>query len=298
MSHLAISIRNLTKTSFIYEDRKATLKSLFAGFFRQGKTKRYEVLDDISLDIMAGEFLGIIGRNGSGKSTLLKIIAGIYAADKGSKLEVNGKVVPFLELGVGFNAELSGRENIFLNGTILGMSRKHLSEKFADIVGFAELENFIDMPIKNYSSETILAYEADIIAKKKKNEDDFQRAKAERPQKIAEAKRKYTADSIVWIKEKAAADKKYNQELVGSLAQKLISGSNSKPVLDAPSEPYLNLPAEPYLEPVEHQKLFNKQLLTATYLKLEGYKNQPEAAVKITATLFGFENLEARVEKF
>jgi len=156
MSHLAISIRNLTKTFFIYEDRKATLKSLFAGFFRQGKTKRYEVLDDISLDIMAGEFLGIIGRNGSGKSTLLKIIAGIYAADKGSKLEVNGKVVPFLELGVGFNAELSGRENIFLNGTILGMSRKHLSEKFADIVGFAELENFIDMPIKNYSSGMML----------------------------------------------------------------------------------------------------------------------------------------------
>lgn len=147
-----IKIQNLNKSFYIAEDVKFSLRSLFSSFFRQGKTKVYEVLKQINIEIKKGEFVGLLGRNGSGKSTLLKLIAGIYKPERGSRIEVKGRIVPFLELGVGFNPDLSGRENIFLNGTILGMSRKDLNLKFDEIVRFAELEEFIETPVKNYSS--------------------------------------------------------------------------------------------------------------------------------------------------
>jgi len=117
------------------------------------------------LDVYPGDFLGIMGRNGSGKSTLLKILAGIYSPTSGS-VKVRGKMVPFLELGVGFNSELSGRENVFLNGIILGLSRSFLNEKYNEIVKFAELEKFMDMPLKNYSSgmQVRLAFSIAIMA--------------------------------------------------------------------------------------------------------------------------------------
>lgn len=152
----SISVKNLSKTFKIYEDRKNSLKGLFASFLKQGKTKEYKVLDNINLEIHQGDFIGIVGRNGSGKSTLLKIIAGIYSPDKGGEVSYLGKLIPFLELGVGFNPDLTGRENVYLNGTILGMTLKELKTKFNDIVQFAELENFIDMPVKNYSSGMIV----------------------------------------------------------------------------------------------------------------------------------------------
>lgn len=151
-NNYAIKIENVSKSFFIYEDAKFSLRSLFTSLFKQGKTKKFTALDNIDLTIKKGEFVGFVGKNGSGKSTLLKLISGIYAPDKGGKISFNGKMVPFLELGVGFNPELSGRENIFLNGTILGMSKKFLESKFQEIVKFAELENFIDTPVKNYSS--------------------------------------------------------------------------------------------------------------------------------------------------
>lgn len=106
-----------------------------------------------------------MGRNGSGKSTLLKILAGIYSPTSGS-VKIKGKMVPFLELGVGFNSELSGRENVFLNGIILGLPKSFLKEKYNDIVEFAELEKFMDMPLKNYSSgmQVRLAFSIAIMA--------------------------------------------------------------------------------------------------------------------------------------
>jgi ABC-2 type transport system ATP-binding protein len=129
------------------------------------KGEQFTVLKDIDLDVYKGEFLGIMGRNGSGKSTLLKILAGIYEPTSGS-VKVTGSVVPFLELGVGFNAELSGRENVFLNGIILGMSKDKLKKKYDEIVAFAELEKFMDMPLKNYSSgmQVRLAFSIAIMA--------------------------------------------------------------------------------------------------------------------------------------
>lgn len=152
MTNSAILVKNLNKTFHIYEDKKSTLRALFTSFFNQGKTRKFKALQNINFEIGRGEFVGIVGRNGSGKSTLLKILAGIYNADKGSTVKINGSMVPFLELGVGFNPDLSGRENIFLNGTIIGMTNNFLQKKFNEIVEFAELKDFIDMPVKNYSS--------------------------------------------------------------------------------------------------------------------------------------------------
>lgn len=152
MEPTSIKIKNLTKTFYIPENRKESLRALFTSFFNQGRTKKFKALDNINLEIYSGQFVGILGRNGSGKSTLLKIIAGIYEGDKGSKVDYLGKLVPFLELGVGFNPELSGRENIYLNGTILGMSLKYLTSKMDEIISFSEIGQFIDMPVKNYSS--------------------------------------------------------------------------------------------------------------------------------------------------
>jgi ABC-type polysaccharide/polyol phosphate transport system ATPase subunit len=109
------------------------------------------VLRDISFDVMQGEFFGIIGRNGGGKSTLLKMLAGIYFPTSGS-LDVHGAVTPFIELGVGFNPELTGRENVYLNGALFGFDRREMSAMYDDIVAFAELEPFMDLKLKNYSS--------------------------------------------------------------------------------------------------------------------------------------------------
>lgn len=151
-NNIAISVSNVSKTFYLKDDAKFTLRSLFASLFRQGKTKKFEALSHINFEIEKGDFVGIIGRNGSGKSTLLKLIAKIYSPDNKGKIYVNGKLVPFLELGVGFNADLTGKENIYLNGTILGMTRGFINSKFDEIVAFAGLEEFIDTPVKNYSS--------------------------------------------------------------------------------------------------------------------------------------------------
>lgn len=153
---VAIKIRNLSKTFMIREDTKYSLKELVASFFNQGRTKQFKALDNLNLDIYKGEFFGIIGGNGSGKSTLLKLIARIYEGDKGSQIDYAGRLVPFLELGVGFNSELTGRENIYLNGTILGMTINYLNSKLNEIIEFAEIGEYIDMPVKNYSSGMML----------------------------------------------------------------------------------------------------------------------------------------------
>ena len=135
---------------------------------KQSQNASYEefnALDNVSFEVKKGEFFGIIGRNGSGKSTLLKILANIYQPDKGS-VKINGMISPFLELGIGFNPELSGRDNVYLNATVLGMTKKQIDEKFDSIVAFSELERFIDQKLKNYSSgmQVRLAFSVSIHA--------------------------------------------------------------------------------------------------------------------------------------
>jgi len=152
MDNIAISVRNVSKTFILPHEKHTSIKSVFINFYRRSSGyEKQQVLDNISFEIKRGEFFGIVGRNGSGKSTLLKLISQIYTPDSGA-IVVNGKLTPFIELGVGFNPELSGRENVFLNGALLGFTRKEMMAMYDEIVEFAELERFMDQKLKNYSS--------------------------------------------------------------------------------------------------------------------------------------------------
>lgn len=147
---IAVKVSNITKTFKLPHEKQSSLKSTLINFGKRG-FKKQVALKNVSFEVKKGEFFGIVGRNGSGKSTLLKLIAGIYVPDSGN-ITVNGKLVPFIELGVGFNPELSGRENVYLNGALLGFSRKEMAAMYDEIVEFAELEQFMDQKLKNYSS--------------------------------------------------------------------------------------------------------------------------------------------------
>lgn len=148
----AVIVKDLYKSFKLPHDQHSGIKQLLVNFNKHQKGYELQrVLNDISFDIQEGDFFGIVGRNGSGKSTLLKLLAGIYTPDKGL-VRVNGSLTPFIELGVGFNPELTGRENVFLNGALLGFSRKEMEVMYDDIVQFAELKKFMDQKLKNYSS--------------------------------------------------------------------------------------------------------------------------------------------------
>lgn len=148
---VAIKVENISKKFRIPHEKITSVRGAFVNIFKKNSFEEFEALKDISFEIKKGEFFGIIGRNGSGKSTLLKVLAGIYETDEG-KIKIDGRISPFLELGIGFNPELSGRDNIYLNATILGLSKNQIEKKFDEIVAFSELERFIDQKIKNYSS--------------------------------------------------------------------------------------------------------------------------------------------------
>lgn len=148
-----LEVNNVTMQFRMVNDKIDSLKEYFVKLFSgQLHYNHFTVLDDISFTVNKGEVVGIIGRNGAGKSTLLKIVSGVLKPTRG-KVTAHGNIVPMLELGAGFDPELSGRENIFLNGAILGYSKQFLNEKYQEILEFSELGNdFIEMPIRNYSS--------------------------------------------------------------------------------------------------------------------------------------------------
>jgi ABC-type polysaccharide/polyol phosphate transport system ATPase subunit len=148
---VALRLDHLHKTFRLPHQRYSTLKERALHPFRSRTFDELNAVDDISLDIARGEFFGIVGRNGSGKSTLLKCLAGIYQVDSG-EVDVRGRLSPFIELGVGFNAELTARENVLINAIMLGLTRRQARERFDDIIAFAELEDFLDLKLKNYSS--------------------------------------------------------------------------------------------------------------------------------------------------
>ena len=145
-----IKVSNVSKSFRLPNDKQSSLKGALINF-RKRSYEMQHALKGISFEVEEGEFFGIVGRNGSGKSTLLKMLAGIYEPDKGT-IEVKGKLTPFIELGVGFNPELSGRDNVFLNGALLGFTRGEMEKLYDDIVEFAELSRFMDQKLKNYSS--------------------------------------------------------------------------------------------------------------------------------------------------
>lgn len=146
----AVIVNDVSLKYRLYKERNNSLKTaLLRG--RRSVHEDFWALQDVSFEVPTGSTFGLIGRNGAGKSTLLKCLARILYPDKGS-ITVKGRMASMLELGSGFHPELSGRENVFLNGSILGMSRKEIARKFDDIVEFSGVEKFIDQPVKNYSS--------------------------------------------------------------------------------------------------------------------------------------------------
>ena len=150
MTEIAVSVDHVSKSFRMYHERNQTIKSAIM----RGRTSVHEdfwALKDVTFDVPTGSTFGLIGSNGSGKSTLLKCLANIYYPNSGSITHF-GRIAAMLEVGSGFHYELSGRENIFLNGSILGMSKKEVTRKFDEIVDFSGVEEFIDQPVKNYSS--------------------------------------------------------------------------------------------------------------------------------------------------
>jgi len=151
MAPVALSIESVSKTFRLPHQQYSTLKERALHPFRSTEYDELHAVQDISLDITSGEFFGIVGRNGSGKSTLLKCIAGIYGVDQG-RISVAGRLSPFIELGVGFNMDLTARDNVVINAIMLGLTRKQAIERFDAVIAFAELEEFVDLKLKNYSS--------------------------------------------------------------------------------------------------------------------------------------------------
>ncbi len=141
----------LNKVFRVPHQKHYSVKSSLINLVSRKRYEKFNALRDVSFKVFPGEFVSIIGPNGSGKSTLLKIITGIYQPTSG-QMRVKGKMSPFLELGVGFHPDLSGRENVFLYGAILGLTRREIADKYDEIVDFAELRKFMDSPMRNFSS--------------------------------------------------------------------------------------------------------------------------------------------------
>jgi len=154
MSDIAIRVNNISKKYLIGNTSSGSLRETIVSVFSansQSKTEDFWALKDISFEVKRGEAIGIIGKNGAGKSTLLKVLSRITEPTKG-RVEIDGRVSSLLEVGTGFHPELTGRENVFLNGTILGMKRQEIKDKFDEIVDFSGVEKFLDTPVKRYSS--------------------------------------------------------------------------------------------------------------------------------------------------
>ncbi|XOV91913.1 MAG: ABC transporter ATP-binding protein [Bacteroidota bacterium] len=151
MSDIAINIKDIWKGYKIGSNKSMSFRESFQGMFRKNNESFFWALQEIDVQIQKGEAVGIIGRNGAGKSTLLKILSKITYPTKG-RIEIDGRVSSLLEVGTGFHPELTGRQNIFLNGTILGMTRVEINRKFDEIVAFSGVEKFIDTPVKHFSS--------------------------------------------------------------------------------------------------------------------------------------------------
>jgi len=166
----AIIVENLHKSFRVPQHRPATLKERALHPFRRIPYVDLDAARGISFDVAPGEFFGIVGRNGSGKSTLLKLLAGIYRPDSG-RVDVRGRVSPFIELGVGFNTELPAKDNVVINGTLLGLSRAEILRRYDEIIDFAGLEEFTELKLKNYSSgmlvrlafSTAIRVDADVV---------------------------------------------------------------------------------------------------------------------------------------
>lgn len=238
MNDIAITVKGVAKDFKINHSKSTTLKAHFVSILKGKKDRTVETqhaLKDISFEIKKGEFFGIVGRNGSGKSTLLKMLAGIYQPTKGA-INVQGKLVPFIELGVGFNPELTGRENVFLNGALLGFSEIEVAAFYDEVVAFAELEQFMDKKLKNYSSgmQVRLAFsmavraEADVLLVDEVlavGDADFQRKCYEYFQRI-----KSDGTTVVFVTHDMSAVRQYCDRAALIEGSRLIDINNAEKI--------------------------------------------------------------------
>ena len=148
-----IKVNNVSMKFNLGIEKNFSLKQFFIDFFKAKKKEKSEfwALSDVSFEVKKGQVIGFVGNNGAGKSTLLKIIAGVMKPTKGN-IEIYGNICPMIELGAGFDMDLTARENIYLNGAVLGYSKNFIKEKFDEIVNFSELKDFLDVPVRNFSS--------------------------------------------------------------------------------------------------------------------------------------------------
>lgn len=154
MSETAIRVENLCKEFTVSHTGYASIKGALL-WWKRRSTERLHALKGVTLTVKPGECVAIVGRNGAGKSTLLSILARVYKPTSG-KIELSGRVAPLLELGAGFHPDLTGTENVVFNGVVLGLTRKQVAERMADIVAFSEIENYVDAPVRTYSSGMLL----------------------------------------------------------------------------------------------------------------------------------------------
>jgi ABC-2 type transport system ATP-binding protein len=259
----AISIKDIHKEFILPQSKNSTFKQTVVNIVKKNNKVTQRVLDGVSFEVNKGDFFGIVGRNGSGKSTLLKLIAGVYTPT-GGNITISGGLTPFIELGVGFNPELSGRDNVYLNGALLGFNRKQMAEMYDEIVEFAELEQFMDQKLKNYSSgmQVRLAFS---IAIKAKNEilifdevlavgdEAFQR-------KCLDVFERYKAEgqTVVLVTHEMATVKKFCNKAVLISDGKIESIGDPREVADRYSE--LNRARIDYETEDHNQKTQNKKL--------------------------------------
>lgn len=238
---VAIRISDIQKEFILPQSKNTSFKQVAVNIVKKNNKVTQKVLDGVSFDIKKGDFFGIVGRNGSGKSTLLKLIAGVYYPTSGS-IEVNGGLTPFIELGVGFNPELSGRDNVYLNGALLGFTRAQMDSMYNQIVEFAELEQFMGQKLKNYSSgmQVRLAF---AIAIKAKNDilvfdevlavgdEAFQR-------KCLDVFEKYkaTGQTVILVTHEMATVKKFCNKAALISQGKLVKVGNPREVADLYSD--------------------------------------------------------------
>jgi len=150
-NEVAIRLRNVSKTYHIKDRKDNTLREKVFGFLGSNASRQIKALQNVNLEVYRGEMLGVIGRNGSGKSTLISLLSGAMRPDRGGEIQLNGKTIR-LSLGLGFDNELTARENIYVNGSIMGLSFKQIGSKFREIIEFSELQDFVDTRIKYFSS--------------------------------------------------------------------------------------------------------------------------------------------------
>jgi ABC-type polysaccharide/polyol phosphate transport system ATPase subunit len=236
MKSKAVVFENVEKY-FLYTHQK-TLKEMIQAIFKKRKTvERVHALKNINLTIDKGETVGVIGRNGAGKSTLLKLIAGVSQPSVG-KVKVYGRVVPLIELGAGFHPELTGRENIFLNGVILGLSENEIKEKINQIIEFSEIEKFIDTPVKFYSSGMYmrLAFSVSVFVNPDillvdeilaVGDNQFQKKCLEKMEEF-----KKNGVTIIFVSHSLETIRKFCQRVIYLKAGKIIADGKSQQVID------------------------------------------------------------------